>query len=124
MLAWQAQGALTDRSKEHLGRTDRAIVFLRKQLDEQISQVEQGADPMNVFRDDAGMGEMLHGADEPPDQWLSRDLQGRGSGPSTVAFRAQYHKGFVSDDADRYGPVADLVQELHRRVEVTMAAGR
>ena len=28
-----------------------------------------------------------------------------------------YHKGFASDDADRYGPAIELVKELHRRIE-------
>ena len=31
-------------------------------------------------------------------------------------YRTMYHKGFVLDDADRYGPVVPLVQELHRRI--------
>jgi hypothetical protein len=34
-----------------------------------------------------------------------------------------YHKGFVIDDADRYGPAIDLAKELHRRiVEAEIAA--
>jgi hypothetical protein len=44
------------------------------------------------------------------------------SGPSAATFRAQYHKGFVLDDADRYGPAVPLVQELHRRIAEHAAA--
>ena len=35
-IVWVAQGSITDRSQELLGRTDIPIVFLRKQLEEQI----------------------------------------------------------------------------------------
>jgi 5,5'-dehydrodivanillate O-demethylase len=109
-----------DRSQEHLGRTDIPIVFLRRQLDEQIQVVERGDDPMNVFRSESEMGEMLHGSGHTP-------APGTGENPlglsSVIAgkFRAQYHKGFVMDDADRYGPAVPLVQELHRRIEAQTA---
>ena len=37
-------------------------------------------------------------------------------------YRTMYHKGFVLDDADRYGPAVPLVQELHRRIEAAQEA--
>jgi 5,5'-dehydrodivanillate O-demethylase len=106
MVAWAAQGEITDRSSEHLGRTDVPIVFMRRQLDEQIRIVEQGGEPMNVFRDPLAMGAVLHGTDK--DSTSSR-VVGR--------YRAQYHKGAMIDDADRYGPAIPLVAELHRQLE-------
>jgi len=39
----------------------------------------------------------------------------------TLAYRALYHKGFGRDDVDRYGPALELVQELHRRIELVNA---
>src|SRR5262249_51883703 len=36
-VVWYAQGEITDRSEELLGRSDIPIVFLRRQLDEQIT---------------------------------------------------------------------------------------
>jgi 5,5'-dehydrodivanillate O-demethylase len=124
MLAWRAQGTITDRTREHLGRTDLPIVFLRRQLDEQIRIVENGGAPMNVFQDPAAMGTVLHGSgDEPDAGYSSAGLQPLDArGPSAAMFRAQYHKGFVLDDADRYGPAVPLIQELHHRIEERMAA--
>jgi len=51
VLAWPAQGAITDRSVEKLAETDRGLILYRKMLDEQIKIVEDGGDPMNTFRD-------------------------------------------------------------------------
>jgi 5,5'-dehydrodivanillate O-demethylase len=50
-LAWEAQGAITDRSKEHLGTSDRGLIVLRKLLEEQIEIVRSGGDPIGVIRD-------------------------------------------------------------------------
>ena len=50
-MAWEAQGGLTDRSREHLGVSDRGIAILRRLLKEQIKRVHDGLDPMGVIRD-------------------------------------------------------------------------
>jgi 5,5'-dehydrodivanillate O-demethylase len=52
-MAWETQGAIYDRSQEHLGVTDVGVVMLRKLLDEQIAVVEAGGDPMGTIRDPA-----------------------------------------------------------------------
>ena len=41
---------------------------------------------------------------------------GRASDSAVGGFRANYHKGFVLDDVDRYGSAVPLIQELHRRI--------
>lgn len=51
LVAWPAQGAIVDRSIERLAETDKGLILMRKQLDEQIKIVEDGGDPMNTFRD-------------------------------------------------------------------------
>jgi 5,5'-dehydrodivanillate O-demethylase len=52
IVAWITQGAITDRSQEMLGRSDRGIVLYRRQLEEAVRAVEEGRDPpLNVFRD-------------------------------------------------------------------------
>jgi len=113
-IVWVAQGPITDRSQEMLGRTDVPIVLLRRQLDEQIGRVEAGLDPMNVFRDEH---DILHGnGKSPKDTWGSPDWAKKKLFVSQ-GYRQMYHKGFALDDADRYGPALDLVKELHRRVE-------
>ncbi len=52
-MAWETQGAITDRTQEHLGHADRGIVMLRKLLREQIEIVQKGGDPLGVIRDPA-----------------------------------------------------------------------
>lgn len=50
-LAWVAQGAITDRTTEHLVTSDKGILLYRKLLLENIQKVERGEDPMAVIRD-------------------------------------------------------------------------
>lgn len=52
-LAWESQGALADRTQEHLGAADRGLVILRKLIREQIEAVKRGEDPIGVVRDPA-----------------------------------------------------------------------
>jgi 5,5'-dehydrodivanillate O-demethylase len=53
MAAWYSQGEVTDRSREHLGESDRGVILFRKLLREQLDVVRNGGDPMNTFRDSA-----------------------------------------------------------------------
>ena len=50
-MAWETQGAITDRSRENLGTADRGIALYRRLLTEQIKVVEEGGDPHGVIRD-------------------------------------------------------------------------
>ena len=52
-LAWESQGALTDRTREHLGAADRGLIMLRKLIRDQIEAVKRGEDPIGVIRDPA-----------------------------------------------------------------------
>jgi 5,5'-dehydrodivanillate O-demethylase len=112
MVAWWSQGELTDRSKEKLGRTDTPIILMRRQFEQQIRIVEDGGDPMNVFRDPATMPDVIHGG--PWDESLKRDPAFSPAG----GFRSAYHRGYGVDDADRYGPampqIIDLMWEIER----------
>jgi 5,5'-dehydrodivanillate O-demethylase oxygenase subunit len=51
IVAWPSQGPIVDRSVEKLAETDRGLIMFRKQLEDNIRLVEEGQDPMNVFRD-------------------------------------------------------------------------
>jgi 5,5'-dehydrodivanillate O-demethylase oxygenase subunit len=51
IMTWVTQGAIADRTREHLAASDRGVVLLRKLLLEQLERVEQGLDPMGVVRD-------------------------------------------------------------------------
>jgi len=50
-MAWETQGEIYDRGKEHLGMSDKGIAMFRRLLDEQITIVEQGGEPMALVRD-------------------------------------------------------------------------
>jgi 5,5'-dehydrodivanillate O-demethylase oxygenase subunit len=50
-MAWETQGAPTDRTQEHLGAGDEGIIILRKLLREQIDIVRKGGEPIGVVRD-------------------------------------------------------------------------
>ena len=50
-MAWETQGALFDRGREHLGESDRGIILFRKMLKEQIQVVKNGGDPRGLVYD-------------------------------------------------------------------------
>jgi 5,5'-dehydrodivanillate O-demethylase oxygenase subunit len=47
------QGAITDRTVEHLGKSDVGIAMLRKQFKQQLAAIAEGRDPIAVIRDPA-----------------------------------------------------------------------
>jgi 5,5'-dehydrodivanillate O-demethylase len=50
-MAWETQGPIADREKEHLGESDRGITMFRKLLRDQILAVQNSGDPIGVNRD-------------------------------------------------------------------------
>jgi 5,5'-dehydrodivanillate O-demethylase oxygenase subunit len=52
-MAWETQGAVFDRSKEHLGYSDRGVSMLREMLLREIDVVEEGGDPMALVFEEA-----------------------------------------------------------------------
>lgn len=50
-MAWVTQGPVVDRTLEKLGESDVGVIQLRRMLFDAIKTVEDGGDPMNVFRD-------------------------------------------------------------------------
>ncbi len=52
-MAWATQGAIAQRQREKLGESDRGIILYRKLLTEQAGLVQDGGDPINVFREQA-----------------------------------------------------------------------
>lgn len=113
-MAWWSQGEVTDRTKEHLAYTDTAIIAYRQLLQEQLDIVEEGGEPMNVFRDVALKDRMLPMV-PPPKEWsLTFDTR-RGA-------RAEQPR-FVTDTA-HFSPVYDQLLDLHRRDREALAAAR
>jgi 5,5'-dehydrodivanillate O-demethylase oxygenase subunit len=52
-MAWETQGPLTDRTREHLGVEDEGVIELRKMLREQIERVQRGLEPIGIIREPA-----------------------------------------------------------------------
>ena len=50
-MAWETQGRLADRTREHLSFGDRGVVLLRKLYFENIRKVQAGEDPWGLQRD-------------------------------------------------------------------------
>ena len=50
-MAWETQGKIADRAKEHLGSGDKGVVMFRQMLRLQIEKVKKGEDPIGVIRD-------------------------------------------------------------------------
>jgi 5,5'-dehydrodivanillate O-demethylase len=83
VAAWVTQGAIADRTRENLGRSDKGIIMFRQLLEENIALVEAGKDPMNTFRD-ASQNEYLGMVTELPKEEAEKrsktDLGGVGAG--------------------------------------------
>lgn len=70
ILSWTGQGTVTDRTREHLGRSDRGVVMLRRRLQADLDAVERGDDPSGVVRDPAA-NECIRFPNDLRDQYLA-----------------------------------------------------
>ena len=50
-MVWETQGAVANRTAEHLSFGDRGVVLLRNVLRENIKRVQEGLDPLGLVRD-------------------------------------------------------------------------
>jgi 5,5'-dehydrodivanillate O-demethylase len=50
-VAWLGQGVIADRTKEHLGTSDRGVIMIRKRFLDDIDAMKRGEDPKAVIRD-------------------------------------------------------------------------
>ena len=50
-VAWAGQGRIADRTKEHLGESDRGVILFRKRMLEEAAVVARGGEPKAVVRD-------------------------------------------------------------------------
>ncbi len=51
IMAWVTQGPVTDRTREHIGKSDLGVVKLRRMFKEQLARVAAGEDPIGVERE-------------------------------------------------------------------------
>ena len=50
--ACDSQGAIADRTREHLGQCDKGVILMRKMVRDAIADVQAGKDPRGVIRDE------------------------------------------------------------------------
>ena len=94
MMAWVTQGPITDRTVEHIGKSDIGIVTLRRMYREQMAAVAEGRDPMGVFR-------------EPHERIeLPCEKNKFGSG-------AEFALQWIGQGFTRYSPQLDVLRKLH-----------
>lgn len=109
-MAWWSQGEITDRTEEHLGYSDRAVIAYRQLLEEQLDIVAEGGEPMNVFRDPAKNVRLDHG---PANYAWAKSLEER----STEASQPR----FITDTA-QFSPIYDQLLDLYRKDREARAA--
>ncbi len=51
MIGWVGQGAISDRTREHLTASDKGVILYHKLLSENMEKVARGEDPMGIIRD-------------------------------------------------------------------------
>jgi 5,5'-dehydrodivanillate O-demethylase len=94
IMTWVTQGAIPDRTTEHLGRSDIGVTMLRRMFRQQMETAAQGGDPLGVIR-------------EPHDRI---DLP---------CERDKFHAGaafaldFMSMGSTRFSPQLDALRKLH-----------
>ena len=100
-MVFSAQGEIADRTQERLGESDRGIIMYRQLLREQTAIVEDGGEPMNVFRDPETNQSL------PLPTVLGYYARGRTSGGS-------YRKGAITAPfAMAYSPFRDHIEDLY-----------
>lgn len=100
IMAWVTQGAIADRSQEHLGKGDTGIILLRKIVFENIERVRRGEDPMGVVRDPA-VARYIE---------LPIEEDKFGGGPA-------FEWEFLTAASTRYSPQIDFLRSLYREAE-------
>jgi 5,5'-dehydrodivanillate O-demethylase len=99
-LVFETQGAIANRTVERLGDSDRGILMHRQLLRQQMAILEDGGEPMNVFRDPA-KNRIL------PLPAVSRYYERGG------ASDGRYRKGAITASfIDSYAPFAAEIEDL------------
>ncbi len=104
MMAWVTQGAIADRTQEHLGASDKGVVMYRRVLKREMDKVRQGLDPIGVLRDPARNGRI----DLPTETKKHHNSDG------FAAFMLRTHA--------KYSPIADALVRVYETAGADAAA--
>jgi 5,5'-dehydrodivanillate O-demethylase len=98
MMAWVTQGRYTDRTLEHLGRSDVGVTMLRRLVKEQMTKVAEGEDPMGVIRE--------------PHERIDLPCE-----KNKFDAGAAFALDFIDMASSRFSPQVDALKKLHIRAE-------
>jgi 5,5'-dehydrodivanillate O-demethylase len=94
IMAWVTQGPVTDRTVEHLGRSDVGVTMLRRMFKSEMAKVAAGEDPLGVIR-------TPHDRIDLPCEKNKFD-----AGP-------KFALDFIDMASMRFSPQADALRKLH-----------
>ncbi|HEY5135957.1 MAG TPA: aromatic ring-hydroxylating dioxygenase subunit alpha [Candidatus Nanopelagicales bacterium] len=94
IMAWVSQGPITDRTQEHLGRSDAGVAMLRKMFKENMRKVANGEDPLGTVRE-------KHEIINLP---CEKDKFGA---------ERTFAAAWINGGSMRYSPIKDRLLELH-----------
>ncbi len=103
IMAWVTQGAITDRTTEHLGRSDIGVAMLRKMFREQMDRVANDLDPLGVTYEEH----------ERIDLPCEKDKFHAG---------AQFALDFCDMGSSRFSPMLDTIKKIHISAAEKLAA--
>lgn len=110
IMAWVTQGPITDRTTEHLGRSDIGVSLLRKMFRQAMQAVAKGEDPLGTVRE----------PHERIDLPCEKDKFHAGG--------AEFAIDFCTMGSTRYSPELETIKQVHlsaaARVEADKEAGR
>ncbi|MGH9304451.1 MAG: Rieske 2Fe-2S domain-containing protein [Acidimicrobiales bacterium] len=104
IMSWVTQGDITDRTAEHIGKSDIGVVLLRRMFREQMARVEEGEDPtVSYTRAKHERIELPCEKDKFGANWL------------------EFALSWIEMGSSRYSPAKDVVRKVH--VDAAAARG-
>jgi len=94
VMAWVSQGPITDRTQEHLGRSDAGVALLRKMFKENMRKVAAGEDPLGTVRE-------------------KHDIINLPCEKDKFGAERTFAKAWIEGGSMRYSPQADELIALH-----------
>jgi 5,5'-dehydrodivanillate O-demethylase len=94
IMTWVTQGAIPDRTTEHLGRSDIGVTMLRRMFREQMQIVAEGGDPLGVIRE--------------PHERIDLPCE-----KNKFDAGAEFALDFMSMGSTRFSPQLDALRKLH-----------
>lgn len=98
VMVWCSPGAIADRTKENICKSDRGVILLRRVLQEQMVRVDAGEDPLGIIRDPERNDIIV----------LPQEYEKAGSG-------AESRREFLMMGSTRYSPILDDVVALYEQ---------